>query len=149
MNFLIWGRNILSFWLSFNILPCLYCLREIYLGNNAPGLRYLYTIEEIQDLDINVLNTVNSIGVIANMAIISYCLIAIYNVISLANNKEPRSFLILLISILLIQLASYWSDTFLNGENLLVINISSLIFLAGVISIYLGFTTRKSPKTGL
>jgi hypothetical protein len=125
------GAMILSIWCLLNILPGVGSLLFIFLGNHAPALRMLFTVEEIRTLDARALAVADGLAILVNTLIAVYCGLVFHVIRKCLLKRERWSFFVLAAGILILQAAGYISDRFFLGKNFLVLNISSLVLLAG------------------
>ena len=125
------GAMILSVWCLLNILPGVGSLLFIFLGNHAPALRMLFTVEEIRTLDARALAVADGLAILLNTLIVVYCGLVFLVIRKCLLKRERWSFFALATGILILQTAGYISDRFFLGKNFLVLNISSLVLLVG------------------
>ncbi|WP_425236141.1 hypothetical protein [Ulvibacterium sp.] len=70
MDFLKIGSIVLSIWSSLNFFPSLYVVIGIlFLGAHPPGLYAVLVAEDIQSMSPDILATVDSIGLFANLSV--------------------------------------------------------------------------------
>ena len=126
------GVHVLSAWALLNILPALAALVLLALGQHAPGLRMLFAVEEIAVVEARALATVDGLAVLANTLIVVYCGTIFFLLRRCLLRGQRWSFFVLAGGLLAIQIAGYVLDhSFFRGQNLWLLNLSSLILLAG------------------
>jgi len=66
------GTWILSGWCVLNMLPGLGSLVFIAAGHHAPGLRMLFSPDEVRTIEARAVATVDGLAVLANALIVVY-----------------------------------------------------------------------------
>lgn len=148
------GISILQVWCVLNILPGIGSLIYIAMGYNAPAFSMLFSSPEIADLNQRVLATGNGLAILLNAMIISFCIMTFYQIVLLKKSRSKSSFLVLMGSIVLLQVAGYFSDMQFLFKNLIILNISSAVLLIGFrlagksLLPFYTHSHEKNPHTG-
>jgi hypothetical protein len=126
------GALVLSAWCWLNVLPAVASLLFIAQGKHAPGLKMLFTSEEVSGIENRALAMVDGLAVLLNTLIAVYC-VSCFFVVRMAILKCQRwAFFVFVIGALILQAVCYLSDrSFFLGKNTLVIHLSSLLLLIG------------------
>lgn len=125
------GITILSIWFLFNILPGVGSLIYIAMGNHAPALQYHFASGGLSALDPHAVETIDALAIMVNALITVYCFLAFFVVRTALVAGNRHALFVLFTGTCFLQLASYWSDMNLAGQNIWVIHFSSAIFLTG------------------
>jgi len=142
------GSIVLTIWSTLNFLVGVGVLFYIVVfDNNAPALQMLFSENEISNLNPRVLAATNSIAIFLNASIASYCLLCIYIIWHGLYKKQKWSYYGLLLSMGLMQIGGYLSDSLLGNNNILAMNIGLAILVLGfALSGYAIFTNEKELK---
>lgn len=139
------GSIILTIWSTLNFLVGIGVLFYIAVfDNNAPALEMLFTENEIGNLSPSVLATTNSIAIFLNASIASFCLLSVYIIWHGLFKQQKWAFFGLLLSMSLLQIGGYLSDSLLGNNNILAMNIGLAILVIGfALSGYAIFKNKK------
>ena len=133
------GMWLVVFWLGFNFLLASGILVTLLLlRHNAPAVSILFSSSEIASLEPRVLSTMNSVATLGNCALAVYCGLGLWMLRTFLLRRDQHVWLVLLISLGVMVLAGFASDTFLGNKNLIPNIISTLILGLGLGLLQLG-----------
>jgi len=122
----------LSAWCWLNVLPAVVSLLFIAQGKHAPGLKMRFAPAEIPGIESRALATVDGLATLLNTLIVVYCITCFFVVRRSLLQRERWSFFAFAIGALVMQSASYLSDSsFFLSKNSLVIHASCLLLVTG------------------
>src|SRR5262245_2311344 len=101
------GTWILSGWCLLNLLPGLGSLLFIAAGHHAPGLRMLFSPDEVRTIPTRAVATVDGLAVLANALIVAYCATAFVLVRKCLAQGQRWAFWTLAVGTAALQVASY------------------------------------------
>ena len=126
------GSQILAAWCLVNCLPGIASLIFILTGRHAPGLRMRFSAADVTGIEPSALATVDGLAVIANTLIAVYCVSAFFIVWNALRKGQQWALWVLMAGTASVQVAGYAADmAYFFGQNLLVLNISSLWLVVG------------------
>ena len=145
MNKLKIGAIILSVWSSLNFFPSLYVAVSIlFLGKHPPGLYAILSEEDIKSLSPEMLATVDSIGLFANLSVAALNLLILIVIWKGLNKRIRWTFWTLLAACIIAILAGVMADYAVNFAFPEVNMISTIIVAIGFIFSGMGlFITSK------
>lgn len=141
------GTIVLSVWCFLNALPGCFSLVILALGKHAPGLRMLFTEDEITRIEPKALATIDGLALIANTLISVVCLLILCIALKCLRAGQRWALHVLLAACASLQIASYLSDAlYFRGQNLLAVNVSSAVLLVAFCLCAAGISDRKLWK---
>jgi hypothetical protein len=130
------------FWLGFNFLLASGILVMLLLfRGNAPAVSILFNPNEIATLEPRALSTMNSLATLMNFALAVYCGLALW-LLRLYFSQYQPAWLALVVSLAVMVVAGFASDSFLGSKNLMANIGSTSILGSGLLLLQFG---RQSP----
>lgn len=124
------GVVILSVWSSLNLLPSIYVIIGVlFLGHHPPGLYAILTEDAVNALSPEVLATVDSIGLFANLSVAAFNVVALVAIWKGLNQRVRWVFWALVPSFSLALLAGVAAD-YAVGFTFPEVNLISALILA-------------------
>lgn len=138
------GSIIITIWSSLNFLPALYVVIGIlFLGNHPPGLYAILNEENIKSMSPEILATVDSIGLFANLSVVALNLLILIAIWKGLNQRILWVFWALLAAITFAILAGVAAD-YAVGYAFPEVNIAStLILVTGFVFSAIGLFKPK------
>jgi len=142
------GAVILSIWSSLNLFPSIYVVVGIlFWGDHPPGLYAILTEEAVNALSPEMLATVDSMGLFANLSVAACNLIALVAIWKGLNRRVRWVFWALVPSFALALLAGVAADYAVGFAFPEVNIISALILAVGLTCAAIGLFSRRTDTT--
>ncbi|WP_299531667.1 hypothetical protein [Ulvibacterium sp.] len=128
------GSIVLSVWSGLNLFPSLYVVVGIlFLGEHPPGLYAILSAEDIQSMSPDMLATVDSIGLFANLSVVALNALMLIAIWKGLINRVLWVFWALLVAFIFALLAGIAADYAVNFAFPEVNLVSALILALGFI----------------
>ena len=141
------GSIVLSIWSSLNFFPSLYVVIGIlFLGKHPPGLYAILNAGDIQSMSPEMLATVDSIGLFANLSVAALNALILIAIWKGLNNRTVWAYWALLVASIFALLAGVAADYAVDFAFPEVNLISALILAVGFIFSGIGLFNQVDKK---